>query len=76
LNAHRLAGVCHWHAVYADWCENPAALEAELHRRLAQYRECYSYDRKGGQVGREVFSCSPADAIGALAEIYSIRPDW
>uniref|UniRef100_UPI00345BDCA0 GIY-YIG nuclease family protein n=1 Tax=Sphingomonas bacterium TaxID=1895847 RepID=UPI00345BDCA0 len=76
LNAHRLAGVCRWEAVHADWCKNPAALEAELHRRLAKYREESSYDRKGGQVGREVFACSPSDAINALAEIYSGQPDW
>ncbi|RYE03446.1 MAG: GIY-YIG nuclease family protein [Sphingomonadales bacterium] len=76
LNAHRLAGVRRWQAVHTDWCENPAALEAEVHRRLATFRAACSYDRKGGQIGREVFACSPADAISALAEIYSDKPLW
>lgn len=70
LNAHRLAGVSRWRAVHVDWCKNPTALEAELLRRLSEYREEVRYDRKGGQVGREVFACSPADAINALAVIY------
>lgn len=76
LNAHRLAGVKKWRAVHTDWCENPAALEAELLRRLVRFRENARYERKGGQTGREVLACSPVDAIDALAEIYSERPDW
>lgn len=76
LNAHRLAGVCRWQAVHRDFCERPAALEAELHRRLRKYRHDLPYDRKGGQVGREVFCCTSAEAINALAEIYSDKPDW
>jgi hypothetical protein len=76
LNAHRLAGVKRWRAVHTDWCENPAALEAELLSRLVTFRENARYERKGGQTGREVFACSPVDAIDALAEIYSEQPDW
>ncbi|WP_082635246.1 GIY-YIG nuclease family protein [Sphingobium baderi] len=75
LNAHRLAGISRWDLVYSDWSEKPATLEAELHRRLAKYRQEFSYDRKGGQIGREVFACSAAQAITALAEIYADEPD-
>lgn len=76
MNAHRLAGVSDWQAVHIDWCDRPASLEAELHRALTQFRKSVTYDRKGGQESREVFACSPAEAITALAEIYAVRPDW
>lgn len=76
LNAHRLAGVACWRPAHVEYCENPAALEAELIRRLENYRQVLPYERKGGQVGREVFACTPAKAIEALAEIYLERPDW
>lgn len=76
MNAHRLAGTNDWQAVHIDWCDRPAALEVELHRALARLRQSVTYDRKGGQEGREVFACSPAEAITALAEIYAVQPDW
>lgn len=76
LNAHRLDGVSFWRVIYTDFCKNPAALEAELHRHLADYRRDLRYDRKGGQVSREVFACAPATALDALAEIYHEIPDW
>lgn len=72
LNAHRLAGVSDWRAVHIDWCDRPAAIEAELHRALAGFRKSVMYDRKGGQESREVFACSPAEAISALAEVLSV----
>ena len=76
MNAHRLAGVGDWRAVHIDWCDRPAALEDELHRALALFRTAVAYDRKGGQESREVYACSPADAITALSDIYAVRPDW
>ena len=76
LNAHRLAGVRLWEAVYAEHFERPAALEAEMHRRLSGYRKVVPYDRKGGQIGREVFDCQPDVALDVLAEIYAERADW
>lgn len=76
LNAHRLAGVREWRVVHSDWCRRPAALEAELMRRLAPQRRDVPYARKGGQVSREVFVCSAGEAITTLAEIYADRQDW
>lgn len=76
LNAHRLAGVESWEPVYSDYCERPAALEAELHRRLSDYRQAVPYERKGGQMGREVFACRPHMVLNVLAQIYAERAEW